>query len=386
MRLHHGKGRTSFSAQNDRVFGCFDAIEGSGELLDSGWKLSTCSEMLSTPPQFPQSSERTIETAPSSVSGVSFGQHPTGATLNDLALPFTANELSGYVSNRLIGLAESSCIWIERAAKMFWQTTLGIISQRTLQPLRAETLQRYHCSTSHRKILSFAKSFLSYLTKIRLDTRYLAFGIFLEMPKAVKVRKATTSRIITQADIKNVLRYIKRAEQEGTISQRRSLQYAAFILFGAYTGQRAMATISHLKVGEFRAALKTEKPVLLVKANQDKIRMEHYVPLSPQVVQAIGPLLDGRGDDERMFIYNSLVMWLKREHIPLSRIATHFTLGDLRKHAEQTGDIIQWDQSNRAYILTHGVSGVSWGHYRSPLPENVYEIYMRYWRGVDLTT
>jgi hypothetical protein len=53
-RLHHGKGRTSFSAQNDRIFGCFDAIEGSGVLLDSGWKLSTCSEKLSTPPQLPK--------------------------------------------------------------------------------------------------------------------------------------------------------------------------------------------------------------------------------------------------------------------------------------------------------------------------------------------
>jgi hypothetical protein len=138
-------------------------------------------------------------------------------------------------------------------------------------------------------------------------------------------------------------------------------------------------------VGQFRAALKTEKPVLLVKANQDKIRMEHYEPLCPDVVRAIEPLLDGRGDDELMFIYNSLVMWLKREDIPLSRVATHFTLGDLRKHAEQTGDIIQWDQSNRAYILTHGVSGVSWSHYRNPLPENVYDIYMKYWENVDFT-
>ena len=262
---------------------------------------------------------------------------------------------------------------------------LGVISQHTLQQLQAETLQLYHCSISHSKILSLAKSFLSYLTKIRLDTRYLAFGIFLQMPKAVKVRKATTSRIITQADIKNVLRYIKRAEQEGKISQRRSLQYAALILFGAYTGQRAMSTISHLKAGQFRAALKTEKPVLFVKANQDKIRMEHYVPLCPQVVQAIEPLLDARGDAELMFIYNSLVMWLKRENIPLSRIATHFTLGDLRKFAEQNGDVIQWEQSNRAYILTHGVSGVSWSHYRNPLPENVHDIYMKYWENVDFT-
>ncbi len=93
--------------------------------------------------------------------------------------------------------------------------------------------------------------------------------------------------------------------------------------------------------------------------------MVHYVPLCPQVVQAIGPLLDGRGDDELVFIYNSLVMWLKGEHIPLSWIAAHFTPGDLRKHAEQTGDIIQWDQSNRAYILTHGVSGVDWRFYKS---------------------
>ena len=320
------------------------------------------------------------------MSRVSFCQNPTGETLGDIALPFTADELSGYVSNRLIGLAEPSCIWIERAAKKLWQTTVGVISQHTVQQLRTETLQRYRCSISHSKILSFAKSFLSYLTKIRLDTRYLAFGIFLQMPKAVKVRKATTSRIITQADIKNVLQYIKRAEQEGKISQRRSLQYAAFILFGAYTGQRAMSTISHLKVGQFRAALKTEKPVLLVKANQDKIRMEHYVPLCPQVVRAIEPLLDGRGDDELMFIYNSLVMWLKREHIPLSRIATHFTLGDLRKFAEQCGDAIQWEQSNRAYILTHGVSGVSWAHYRHPLPETVFEVYIQYWKDVELST
>ena len=29
MRLYYGNGRTSFSAQNDQFFGCFDAIEAS---------------------------------------------------------------------------------------------------------------------------------------------------------------------------------------------------------------------------------------------------------------------------------------------------------------------------------------------------------------------
>lgn len=66
----------------------------------------------------------------------------------------------------------------------------------------------------------------------------------------------------------------------------------------------------------------------------------------------------------------------------ISRVTAHFVAGDLRKFAEQYGDIIQWDQSNRAYILTHGVSGVEWAHYIHPLPEYVYDVYMKYWKDV----
>ncbi len=31
-----------------------------------------------------------------------------------------------------------------------------------------------------------------------------------------------------------------------------------------------------------------------------------------------------------------------------------------RKNCEPMGDILQWDQSNKNYILTHDVSGVDW--------------------------
>ncbi|MGZ4936696.1 MAG: hypothetical protein ACXV4C_09145 [Halobacteriota archaeon] len=41
----------------------------------------------------------------------------------------------------------------------------------------------------------------------------------------------------------------------------------------------------------------------------------------------------------------------------IHRVLGHFFASDLRKFAEQHGDFIGWDQSNRAYILTHGVSG-----------------------------
>jgi len=62
--------------------------------------------------------------------------------------------------------------------------------------------------------------------------------------------------------------------------------------------------------------------------------------------------------------------------IVAARIVSHFVLGNLRKFAEQFGDIVQWDQANRAYIMTHGVSGIDWKHYKHPLPENVYDVYM----------
>ncbi len=140
--------------------------------------------------------------------------------------------------------------------------------------------------------------------------------------------------------------------------------------------------MAKLTVGQFREALRSDKPCMGVKSSQDKIKMQHYVPLHPQVIQAIQPLVEGRGDDELLFEYTSLLQWVKREKIPLTRIASHFVLGDLRKFAEQHGDIIQWDQSNRSYILTHGVSGVSWSNYRRPLPEHVYGIYMKYWEDV----
>ena len=204
------------------------------------------------------------------------------------------------------------------------------------------------------------------------------------MPKLPKERKIVTARIVTQADITNVLTHIKRAEQNGSINRVRAQQYEAFVVFGAYTGQRSMATAANLTVGQFRQALEDDKPVLHVTTKQDKIRMEHYVPLHPCVVKAVSPLLDERKAAELMFQHGSLWMWLKRQKIPMTRFSGHFVLSDLRKFAEQYGDIIQWDQSNRSYIMTHGVSGIDWKHYKHPLPEHVYNVYMKYWADVQL--
>jgi hypothetical protein len=143
------------------------------------------------------------------------------------------------------------------------------------------------------------------------------------------------------------------------------------VLFGAFIGQRPYSTIAHLRVEQFREALTSEKPVLHVEPGQDKIRMEHYVPLHPQLAMVIETLCDGREGSECMFILESFRKWLQKLRIPLARCNSHFVTSDLRKFAEQQGDVIGWNESNRAYILTHGVRGVEWSNYRHPLPEHV---------------
>ncbi|MGZ4852283.1 MAG: hypothetical protein ACXV3D_03725 [Halobacteriota archaeon] len=308
----------------------------------------------------------------------------SNTSLATLELMFDRKELQDYVDKRKLGLTEHSIDWIERASKDFWRVTSGIISKERMDAFRSFVLTKYHSTWSHAKTLNFAKAFLTYLTKLHLDARFKGFHLFLDLPKTVKVQKRVTTRIVVKDDIERVLSHIQDAEQDGRLSKDRADQYRAFTLFGAYTGQRSVSTIAKLSVGQCREAIESSPPCLLIKAPQDKIHMAHYVPLHPAVVRALTPLFDGKKDAEPLFEYNSFQMWVKRQQIPMSRFKGHFVLGDLRKFAEQHGDVIGWDQSNRAYILTHGVSGVDWSHYKHPLPEHVYDIYMRYWGDVTL--
>ena len=209
-------------------------------------------------------------------------------------LSFSKDELDQYVTSRTKGIAPKSHDWIFRSAEALWAITQGEISPDTVNALRDSVLEKYDSPHSHSKVLSFAKSLLKFLATTRAEPRYLTFAPYLELPKTVKERKSVTSRIVVKEDICNILQYIESAEREGKISPERSAQYSAFILFGAYTGQRSEATIAKLTVGQLREAMAADKPVLLVDSSQDKIRMSHYVPLHPRVVEALKPLLAGR--------------------------------------------------------------------------------------------
>ena len=85
-----------------------------------------------------------------------------------------------------------------------------------------------------------------------------------------------------------------------------------------------------------------------------------------------------------MFILESFRKWLQKQKIPLIICNTYFVTSDLRKFSEQHGDVVGWNESNRASILTYEVRGVEWSNYRHPLPEHVYDLYMQYWGDVWL--
>jgi hypothetical protein len=272
-----------------------------------------------------------------------------------------------------------------KASEDLWEQTCGEINQKSITALYTHTLERFTSLDSWGKIINFTKSFLKYLSKLHFDARYQNFAMFLEMPKTRKDRKTVTSRIVTKEDITHLIDSLVAAYQAHLLSYESMVNYIGITLCGAYTGQRIEATMKKITVGQMRNALKSFPPVLHVLPSQDKIRMEHYVPIHPDLIPIMTQLVEGKEDNDPVFELTSYQTWLKRHGVPLSRAPDKaFFPSDLRKFAEQYGDVIEWSQSNRAYVLTHGVSGVDWSHYKHPLPEYVYEVYMRYWRQVHL--
>ena len=128
-----------------------------------------------------------------------------------------------------------------------------------------------------------------------------AFDLFLETSKGLKARKYVTDRIVTQQDIGNLLFAVEREYSKGEIDLHHFNHCKALVLFSALAGQRPRATIDKITVQQFKEAIQGKKPVLDILPEQDKIRMEHYCPLHPQVVENVAPLLVRRPDNEPFF-------------------------------------------------------------------------------------
>jgi hypothetical protein len=201
-----------------------------------------------------------------------------GQSLASLQLTFSLNQLNDYKKWRIEGLDRKSSNWMNKAAEIVWNCTHGIISKITMDSVRDVALTKYTCVYSKRKVLYFTKGFLKYLTKTSFDTRFQAFELFLEMPKALKTRKLVTNRIVTKEDIQNLLETIEQAYAKGRIDYYHYQDYKAIVLFGAFTGQRPLATIARLKIGQLKVAVDQEKPVLTSCLNKTRFACSTIAP------------------------------------------------------------------------------------------------------------
>lgn len=76
------------------------------------------------------------------------------------------------------------------------------------------------------------------------------------------------------------------------------------VLFDAFPGQRPYSTIKELRVEQCGSSQAWYEVVHIAQA-QDKIKMEHYMPLHPQLSDVMKVLCDVRDGSEDVFILES---------------------------------------------------------------------------------
>ncbi|MGZ7202789.1 MAG: hypothetical protein ACXVIN_07460 [Halobacteriota archaeon] len=121
---------------------------------------------------------------------------------------------------------------------------------------------------------------------------------------------------------------------------------------------KELCAFGKLEKSNQAAALKMQKLVVDLLPWQDRLECNITV-LCTQVVEAVAPALDGRRDDERTFEQLSFREWLKHTDIPLLNGGSRIVNEDLRRFCEHESDLLQWDESNKNYILAHGVRALT---------------------------
>ena len=300
-------------------------------------------------------------------------------SLNDLQLQYSHKELEQYLKVKTTQLSEKSVLWFNKASTILWDATQGIISKDTMNAIRDYTLSTYKCHDSWGKIFGFVKSFLTHLTRTRMNSNYQNFDVYLEKPRLRKEIKLLTSRILVTDDVKNALTSI----ESSNLPYEKKQNFKTTLLFLAYTGQRVI-TVSRLTVKQVKDALAKTPNVLTVEANQDKIRLQHYVPLHPVLIPLLKDLIGGKRDGDLVFCYNEFMRWLFHNPVQLTTLDGKLQLKDMRKFFEQKSDEIGFNDANKNFIMSHGVSTINWTSYKQFLPESVYKRYMGFWGCIEI--
>jgi hypothetical protein len=313
-----------------------------------------------------------------------------GRNNSERTVYFTEDDLGSFVTYRSRGVLVRTQQVIEQITYVIWDHLQGVIDESSLNKLADHYCKTQKSDRMQEKFFQYTRAFFTYLYKKRLDPMILAYLSIFEKPKTKKKFKLLTSRIIIDEDIRNALAALR---VDSSIPESRKANFMALIQFLAYSGQRPL-TASKVSIQQLKEALSCSPPVLKVEAAQDKIGMEHYVPLHPNLIACLTDVMEDTdrfwdrlgmiGGSCRAFDYLGAQRWLRDHPVAMKHTRGKLDLKDIRKFFEQKSDEVGFNDANKNFIMSHGVSSINWQSYKQFLPENVYKRYMVCWGPVDL--
>ncbi len=266
------------------------------------------------------------------------------------------------------------------AHDFIWPFTNGTITIDRMDAIRNGIYAHYNgpkSESSRKKALGVTKRFLNNF----FDDDMSRFVKRLEQNKP-RSSLRLNQRILEDEDIRNVIKRIQRDEDRIDIKK----QHCALFTFLAYTGMRP-ATAQKLKVGDFREALTTKKPCLIIDSKIDKTLTEHYVPLHPVVVKVLGEVIEGKGDNEPVFTsYTLLQRLLRGSQTPMiNQPKLKVEVRDCRKFMIQKSKVeLKLNPEILNYIVGHNLGGIDPKYYTGYKREVFYDEYMAAWGPIDL--
>ncbi|MGA2919260.1 hypothetical protein [Methanoregula sp.] len=294
-------------------------------------------------------------------------------------IAFSKIDIEQYLGQKCYAVSKKSFNWINKILTDFYQFSHGILEKGKLIEYAQYLFKKYPSYSTRHKHFVYVRNFIKNLAQARDEHQISSLLVYFEMPKVRREIKLLTSRIITQEDVKNALLAIEKSSLPELTKQN----YHCAIMFLAYSGQRVI-TACRITAEQFQEALNQTPPVLIVRADQDKIKLAHHVPLHPELISSLNKVLDGKTSSDCVFSYEGLKQWFSRHPINLTHTKGNLQLKDLRKFFEQRSDELGFMDSNKNFIMSHGCSSVGWTSYKQFLPENVYKSYMQYWGSVKI--
>jgi integrase len=193
---------------------------------------------------------------------------------------------------------------------------------------------------SHKhKMYVYIVNFVKYLAQERDDPVLASLLMYFRIPKTRRERKMMTTRIIVSEDMTRAIEKINRSR---ALTPNRKLRHMAFLLFLAFSGQRPYAA-DRITAGQFRKALSQNPPVLKVEARQDKIKMEHWVPIHPVLVPYLTKLIDKLKDDEKVFSLEGLKTWFYKHPLSMKNTEGNLRVMDMRSSSRRSlMNVVLW--------------------------------------------